>query len=147
MTQSKMFNDHISRRVLHLLSLALTTLPLGRNHANHKFTAKVRAWLHGTSLKQLLRLRAAFHTSPLFQFTHVRPVKVYVRTHVKITRQWKSTFSCLENIGDSLLSILVSIFSGDTLYPTPRSRLQSRSLTGERNIISDNTHKQYPWPW
>ena len=25
-------------------------------------------------------------------FTHVKPVKVYVRTHVKITRQWKSTF-------------------------------------------------------
>ena len=24
-------------------------------------------------------------------FTHVKPVKVYVRTHVKITRQWKST--------------------------------------------------------
>ena len=28
-------------------------------------------------------------------FTHVKPVKVYVRTHVKITRQWKSTFSVL----------------------------------------------------
>ena len=28
-------------------------------------------------------------------FTHVKPVKVYVRTHVKITRQWKSTF-CLK---------------------------------------------------
>ena len=26
-------------------------------------------------------------------FTHVKPVKVYVRTHVKITRQWKSTLS------------------------------------------------------
>ena len=25
-------------------------------------------------------------------FTHVKPVKVYVRTHVKITRQWRSTF-------------------------------------------------------
>ena len=25
-------------------------------------------------------------------FTHVKPVKVYVCTHVKITRQWKSTF-------------------------------------------------------
>ena len=25
-------------------------------------------------------------------FTHVKLVKVYVRTHVKITRQWKSTF-------------------------------------------------------
>ena len=25
-------------------------------------------------------------------FTHVKPVKDYVRTHVKITRQWKSTF-------------------------------------------------------
>ena len=25
-------------------------------------------------------------------FTHVKPVKVYVRTHVNITRQWKSTF-------------------------------------------------------
>ena len=25
-------------------------------------------------------------------FTHVKPVKVYVHTHVKITRQWKSTF-------------------------------------------------------
>ena len=25
-------------------------------------------------------------------FMHVEPVKVYVRTHVKITRQWKSTF-------------------------------------------------------
>ena len=25
-------------------------------------------------------------------FTHVKPVKVYIRTHVKITRQWKSTF-------------------------------------------------------
>ena len=25
-------------------------------------------------------------------FTHVKPVKVYVRTPVKITRQWKSTF-------------------------------------------------------
>ena len=25
-------------------------------------------------------------------FTHVKPVKVYVRTHVKIMRQWKSTF-------------------------------------------------------
>ena len=24
-------------------------------------------------------------------FTHVKPVKVYVRTHVKIVRQWKST--------------------------------------------------------
>ena len=24
-------------------------------------------------------------------FTHVKPVKVYVRTHVKIMRQWKST--------------------------------------------------------
>ena len=36
---------------------------------------------------QLLRLRAAFHTSPLFKFTHVKPVKVYVRTHVKITRE------------------------------------------------------------
>ena len=54
----------------------------------------------GSSLKvdkklsevQLLRLRAAFHTSPLFEFTHVKPVKVYVRTHVKIMRQWKSTF-------------------------------------------------------
>ena len=26
-------------------------------------------------------------------FTHVKPVKVCVRTHVKITRQWKSTFT------------------------------------------------------
>ena len=26
-------------------------------------------------------------------FTHVKPVKVYVRTLVKITRQWKSTFT------------------------------------------------------
>ena len=26
-------------------------------------------------------------------FTHVKPVKVYVRTHVKITQQWKSTLS------------------------------------------------------
>ena len=26
-------------------------------------------------------------------FTHVKPVKVYVRTHVKITRQWKSTLT------------------------------------------------------
>ena len=43
------------------------------------------------ALAQLLRLSAAFHTSPLFQFTHVKPVKVYVRTHAKITRQWKST--------------------------------------------------------
>ena len=25
--------------------------------------------------------------------THVKPVEVYVRTHVKITRQWKSTFT------------------------------------------------------
>ena len=25
-------------------------------------------------------------------FTHVKLVKVYVRTHVKIRRQWKSTF-------------------------------------------------------
>ena len=25
-------------------------------------------------------------------FTHVKPIKLYVRTHVKITRQWKSTF-------------------------------------------------------
>ena len=35
-------------------------------------------------------------------FTHVKPVKVYVRTHVKITRQWKSTFTiikCLLNLG------------------------------------------------
>ena len=28
-------------------------------------------------------------------FTHVKPVKVYVRTHVKITRQWKSTFTLI----------------------------------------------------
>ena len=27
--------------------------------------------------------------------THVKPVKVYLRTHVKITRQWKSTLSLL----------------------------------------------------
>ena len=26
-------------------------------------------------------------------FTHVKLVKVYVRTHVKITQQWKSTFT------------------------------------------------------
>ena len=26
-------------------------------------------------------------------FTHVKPVNVYVRTQVKITRQWKSTFT------------------------------------------------------
>ena len=26
-------------------------------------------------------------------FTHVKPVKVYVCTHVKITRQWKFTLS------------------------------------------------------
>ena len=26
-------------------------------------------------------------------FTHVKPVKVNGRTHVKITRQWKSTYS------------------------------------------------------
>ena len=26
-------------------------------------------------------------------FTHVKPVKVYVRRHVKVTRQWKSTFN------------------------------------------------------
>ena len=31
-------------------------------------------------------------SSPLLKFTHVKPVKVYVRTHVKIMRQWKSTF-------------------------------------------------------
>ena len=28
-------------------------------------------------------------------FTHVKPVKVYVSTPVKITRQWKSTFRSL----------------------------------------------------
>ena len=28
-------------------------------------------------------------------FTHVKPFKVYVHTHVKITRQWKSTFNLL----------------------------------------------------
>ena len=31
-------------------------------------------------------------------FTHVKPVTVYVRRHVKITRQWKSTFTCVNEI-------------------------------------------------
>ena len=39
-------------------------------------------------------------------FTHVKPVKVYVRTHVKITRQWKSTFT---NIFDSKKLKITSI--------------------------------------
>ena len=35
-------------------------------------------------------------------FTHVKPVKVYVRTHLKITRQWKSTFTVVMMVGNQL---------------------------------------------
>ena len=43
-------------------------------------------------------------------FTHVKPVKVYVRTHVKITRQWKSTLKefCCSNV--SICCSNVSMF-------------------------------------
>ena len=41
---------------------------------------------------QLLLLRVTFHTLPLF---HVRAKNLYyVRTHVKITQQWKSALRC-----------------------------------------------------
>ena len=38
---------------------------------------------------RLLRLRVTFHASPLF----ICGNKFYARTHVKITRHWKSTLS------------------------------------------------------
>ena len=55
-------------------------------------------------------------------FTHVKPVKVYVRTHVKITRQWKSTFSFsldwedISNTRDSVRSHLQTPQSSSKVF-------------------------------
>ena len=43
-------------------------------------------------------------------FTHVNPVKVYVRTHVKITRQWKSTLRSNPEVVGSITTEVKRIF-------------------------------------
>ena len=48
-----------------------------------------RKWTWKLSEVQPLSLRVMFHT--YFYFIYAR--RIYVRTHVKITRQWKSTLS------------------------------------------------------
>ena len=66
-----------------------------------------------------------------FYFTHVKPVKVYVRTHVKITRQWKSTLTVVIGL-TSGLPRSIEIQTGMSIM---RVKLAQNFIVNSKEII------------
>ena len=55
----------------------------------------------------LLRLRATFHTLRLY---YICERKFHTRTHVKITRQWKSTLRQVVEVASSGIYLISQVF-------------------------------------
>ena len=70
-------------------------------------------------------------------FTHVKPVKVYVRTHVKITRQWKSYIALLPgklNFHESTKLARNSPFAASKRKHSPHKSLKSSEFRQDKTV-------------